>query len=133
MDDMFEKATRQKLRFDTVRGQLTVEDLWDLPLSSRANQPNLDDIARALNKAIKNTGEDVSFVNPAASSDPSLQLRFDIVKHVIDTVLSENAARNERRQRAEKKERLLSIIAEREDESLKSMPLDELRKALEEL
>ena len=31
---MFEQAARLKLRFETSRGLLSVEDLWDLPLTS---------------------------------------------------------------------------------------------------
>ena len=44
---MFEKASRMKLRFNTQRGVLSVEDLWDLPLIQ------LDNIAIALNKKLQ--------------------------------------------------------------------------------
>lgn len=43
---IFEQASREKVRFQTQVGQVSVEDLWELPLSSKANKPNLDDIAK---------------------------------------------------------------------------------------
>ena len=49
---MFEKATRLKLRFETVRGYVTTEDLWDIPLSA-VNGFCLDTIAKNLNKKLK--------------------------------------------------------------------------------
>lgn len=33
--NMFEFATRSKLRFTSARGELTAEQLWDVPLRSR--------------------------------------------------------------------------------------------------
>lgn len=129
---MFENATRNKLRFETIKGQLSVEDLWDLPLMSSAGRVNLDDIARSLHKQLKND-DDVSFVVTAKKSDATVQLKFDIVKHIIDVKMAENKAAAEEHNRADKKQKLLAIIADRENEALKNMPLDELRKALADL
>ena len=60
---MFEKATRRKLRFTSAAGLLSTEDLWDLPLTSATGKANLDDIAKALNRRLKDA-EEVSFVAP---------------------------------------------------------------------
>ena len=123
---MFEKAARLKVRFDTTLGRLSVEELWDLPLTSTTNRTNLDDIACSLYAQLKN-GTDVSFVVPDRKSNELIQLKFDLVKHIIDVRLAENAAKTQARNNAEKKQRLLQIIAERTEEDLRGKPLDELR------
>ena len=48
----FEKASRLKLRFNTAKGDITVEDLWDLKLESR-NGFDLESVAQSLNRAVK--------------------------------------------------------------------------------
>ena len=47
----FEKASKLKLRFSTNRGELSIEDLWDLSLES------LDQIAVAIDKALETAGK----------------------------------------------------------------------------
>lgn len=126
---MFEKATRLKLRFPTSKGQLSIEDLWGLPLTSSTGAANLDDIARELFKQLK-SDDKVSFVTPAQKSDATVQLKFDLVKHVIDTRVAENAAAATQRDRAEKKRRLLEILANKEAEQLGASSIEELRKQL---
>lgn len=126
---MFEQATRRKIRFDSPKGQLSVEDLWDLPLTSSVNRPNLDDIARGLYLQLK-SGADVSFVNEAQKSDPTIQFKFDLVKHVIDVKLAENAAAAAASANREKKQQLLAILAQKENEALAGKSIDELRAAI---
>lgn len=128
---MFEKASRLRLMFDTSRGSFSVDDLWELPLTS-AKSPNLDDIAKALYKQLK-SGDDVSFVDPARKSDETIQLKFDLVKHIIDTRLAENQAVLLEKQRAEKKQKIMGIIAAKQDESLQSMSMEDLQKLMADL
>ena len=128
---MFEKAVRTKLRFDTSVGSLSVEDLWDLPLTTKG-RPNLDDIARALHKKLR-SGDDVSFVETERKSDATIQLAFDIVKHIIDVRLAENAATRLEKERADKKQKIMSIIAAKQDESLQNMSLEDLTKLMADL
>jgi hypothetical protein len=126
----FEKASRKKLRFDTMRGALSVEDLWDLPLTARGKAvTNLDDIARGLHKQLK-SGDDISFVIADRKSDETVQLKFDIVKHIIDVRVTEAKRALEDEERAARKQRILAIIADRQDEDLRKMPTEELQKAL---
>ena len=129
---MFETACRSKIRFETTKGSLSVEDLWDLPLTSQTGKVNLDDIARGLHKQLNN-GDNVSFVEPERKSDDVVQLKFDIAKHIIGIKILERTAASAARDRAEKKQKLLAIIADKQDTSLKNMSMDELQKALAEL
>ena len=126
--DMFEKATRLKLRFPTSRGPILAEDLWDLPLTSETGKPNLDDVARTFHRHLKATGDDVlSFVEPEKKSDDgTIQLAFDIVKHIIAVRVAERNARKTERERAEKKQQLLALIADKQADELKGKSVDEL-------
>lgn len=129
---MFEQATRNKVRFETPQGMLTVEDLWDIPLTSARGRANLDDIARALHRKIKET-ETESFVIKAPKADELTQLKFELVKHVIDVRLAENAAAEQLRLNREKKQQLLALIAQKENEQLQGHTLEELKAMAEGL
>ena len=131
-ENVFEKATRLKLRFDTGKGQLTVEDLWDLPLTSTINKANLDEIARSLHKQLKND-DDVSFVDKDKKSDAIVQLKFDIVKHIIEVRLEENEKKAAARANSAKRQVLLQALAERETEDLKNKTPEEIRAMLADL
>jgi hypothetical protein len=123
--NIFEQASRTKLRINTTIGNLTVEDLWELPLTS-ANKVNLDAIAVDLNRQIKATAEE-SFVK-SAKKDEVLQLRFDIVKHIIETRVAENAAKTELKQRESQLSKIDDIIAKKKDAALENLSLEELEK-----
>jgi hypothetical protein len=123
--NIFEQATRQKLRFDSAVGLLSVEDLWTLPLSTtNSSKPNLDAIAVELNKALKGTEE--SFVSNK-KKDAVLQLKFDIVKHIIDTRLQENVTKTEAVQRASKIAQIDELIAAKENQELSQKSIEELQ------
>ena len=128
---MFEKAARLKLCFDTVKGLLSVEDLWDLPLTSLRGT-NLDDIARSLHSKLKNS-DDVSFVVKERKSDETVQLAFDVVKHIIDVKLVERDAAMIQVANKEKKQQLMALIDQKQNEALGALSVDELRKMVEAL
>lgn len=128
---MFEKASRLKLRFATAQGEMMVEDLWDIPLTGRGPRTSLDSIAITLYEELQATAV-VSFVNSPAKADEETQLKFDVVKHIIDVRKKEADDALLERQRAERKQKLLSILARKEDNELENLPVDEIRKLVNE-
>ena len=58
---MLEKALINNYRYPTTVGNVTTEDLFGLPLTSKTGKPNLDDTAKSINKLLKDTEEE-SFV-----------------------------------------------------------------------
>lgn len=130
--NIFEIASRNKIRFDSPKGQLSVEDLWDLPLSSKTGKANLDEIAVGLYGQLGSAAT-ISFVNPTSKANGETQMKFDIVKHIIDVKVAENKSAAEAADRAAKKQTLLAIIAQKETEALLGTDLDELRKQVEAL
>lgn len=130
---MFDKATRMKLRFSTGKGNITVEDLWELPLAGNGGL-SLDAIAKDVNRQIKDA-DDESFVE-APKPNPEMiknKLRLDIVKHIIKVKLEENDAAKKKAERKERKEKLLRAIAAKQDESLQQASLEELQAMVDEL
>jgi hypothetical protein len=131
--NIFEAAARAKLRFETHKGLINAEDLWDLPLTSSTGRVCLDGIAMDLHRQLRTTAEVVSFVDDKATTDPMVQLRFDIVKHVIEQRKKENADAATAKARAETKQRLLEALAKRQDSALDAMSEEDLLKKLSEL
>jgi hypothetical protein len=123
---MFEKAARLKIRYSTPKGLLTVEDLWDLPLTTRHHtDPSLDNIAKSISKGLKET-ETESFVIDTPKADVRLQLMFDIVKHVIAVRKEEDANAVKAKEKADQKKRLLEVLGRKKDAELVGKTSEEL-------
>lgn len=126
--DKFEQAARMKLRFETAKGLLSVEDLFDLPLTSATGRANLDDIAKSINRQLRASAEETSFVEPhQPRKEDELQVAFDVVKHVIDSKVAERTAASEALKKRETKAKILEIIATKQDAELQGKSLEELR------
>jgi len=122
---MFEKASRIKLRF-MCKGVCSVEDLWDLRLTE------LDNIFKALNTQLK-AREGESLLGSTRPADMVLDLQIEIVKHIVKTRLAERDAARASAEQAEKKQKILEVIAHKQDAALLDTPLEDLVKMAEEL
>ena len=125
---MFERATREKFRFKLSNGIVSVEDLWDLKL----DDPRLDQLAISLNKEIKELTEE-SFIKTKTKKDETLNLKFELVKYIINTKLKEKEERELTNIKLQKKAKLEELIYQKELEEISSKTLEELKKEYNEL
>lgn len=123
--NIFEQASFQKLRYQSARGELTTEQLWDIPLQSKSLF-DLDNIAKSINLELKNVSDE-SFVSQKSNpAKDTLSLKLEILKHIISVKLKEQETRANAARRKEEKEKLLTILAEKQTESLRSLSAEEL-------
>lgn len=123
--NIFEYAVRNKVRFP-FKGMISVEDLWDLSLT------NLDSIYKTLNKQVKQSEEE-SLLATKTSVDTELEVQINIIKHIVSVKLEEQEAREKAAAKKAQQQKIMSIIATKEDEALKNSSVDDLKKMLEEL
>lgn len=123
--NIFEYATRNKVRF-SFRGLISVEDLWDLSLT------NLDSIYKELNKQSKQSEEE-SLLNIKTQEDELLNVQIEIVKYIVYVKLAEKEAREKATAKKAQKQKIMSIIAAKQDEALQNSSIDDLKKMLDEL
>jgi hypothetical protein len=129
--DMFKEASKIKLRFGTQKGQVTAEDLWDLPLTS-ARGVSLDGIARAVSRELKSSEEE-SFVTTASKASAELTLKLEILKNIIASKIADRESSKSKAENKAKKEKILTILAKKQDDSLESLSEEELKKMVKDL
>lgn len=122
---MFKQASQLKLRFVTAKGNLSVEQLWDI------SQTDLSNAIKAVKKVLKKTDDDeLSFLQDAKVVDVENQLRFDILK---DVYLTKKKESEELRAAAENKAHnqfILNLIEEKKLGKLREMSVEDLEKQL---
>ncbi|UZV39820.1 hypothetical protein [Xanthomonas virus PB119] len=130
--NIFERASKEALRFATPVGELTTEQLWKLPLTSTRGS-NLNDIAVSVNRDLKAQGEE-SFVDSKPNPKVSLlTLKLDVLKHIIAVKQAENAAAASERARKEQIAKIEEALTSKQDDALKGMTAEQLEAKLKEL
>ena len=125
MKKMFEIATRNKMRFP-FKGLISVEDLWDL------NVRDLDSVFKTLNASVKRTQEE-SLLATKSEEDKTLMTQIEIVKYIVSVKLAEAEAIQNAKELSERKQKLMELIAAKQDEDLRGKSVDELKAMLDEL
>ena len=132
MDNLFLQATREKFRFESSKGDLSVEQLWDLPLTSRTGF-DLDTVAKAVNANLKSSNEE-SFVNvnnnPAVSR---LQAKLEVVKAIIEVKLAQAEATKKRAEKVAERQRLMEVLHSKKDQELQGLSVEEIERRLSQL
>lgn len=122
---MYKQASKLGLRIQTNKGLLAVEQLWQL------SQSDLSNAIKAVKKVlVKNDDNELSFLENTKVVDIENQLRFDILKDVYLTKKSEaEAIRNEAETKAHN-QKILALIAEKQEGKLRDMSEEELKSLL---
>ncbi len=123
--NIFEYAVENKLRFP-YKGNISTEDLYSLSVS------DLDTIYKTLKREAKRNGEE-SLLATKSNDDVALDTKIEIVKHIVEKKLAQVEARKTAAANKAKKDKILSILEEKQDAALKNMSEEDLRKMLETL
>lgn len=119
----FKQASKEKLRFQTSKGSLSTEQLWDLSIT------DLDSLAVSLEQAHQESGKK-SFVRKTSAKDKTAKLRFDVVLDVLNTKMDEQQAAQEKLETKQHNEKILTLIADKQDETLKGKSIKQLEAML---
>lgn len=131
--NIFEKASRLRLRFNVgTLSNLTVEDLWSLPLTGNKGN-SLDALAISLNKKLTDETPKSYVTKTDTKTDTTTQLSFDIVKHIIDVRLAEQAAQQDKMIKSAKRAQLEQLKSQKQMAELENLTIEEIDQRLKEL
>lgn len=125
MSNMFERATREKTRFN-FRGSITVEDLWDLTLV------DLDTLYGKLETELENLPKK-SLLLGSSTQREDIEFKQSIIKYIVETKQKEMDDAILAKANATKKEMILSILAKKKNESYENMSVEELEALVKDL
>ena len=124
-EKLFEMATRSKLRFPSTKGELSVEDLWDL------SDKDLDVVYKNLkDQEVKSSEESLL---DDANVDPKLTAAIDIVKYIFTTKRNERLAEKERINKKLTQRKYIDALSKKQDEAIEKMSEAELRAMIDSL
>lgn len=125
MNDVFLEVSKRDIHFETPKGVFAANRLWKIDL------PDLDNIARALNKQIKELSDD-SFIG-SSTVPKELTLKFEFVKAVINNKQETAKKLALKASKKKKREELLSVLSHKQNEAMQKKSIKALQAELDEL
>ena len=125
VNNIFEYAVENKLRFP-YKGSVSVEDLYDL------NTTELDSIYKTLKREAKKADEE-SLLEAKSQEDTVLSVKIEIIKHIVTKKLAQIEARNKAIRNKEQRDKILAVMAQKQEESLHTKSMEELNEMLANL
>lgn len=124
-ENLFEMATRNKMRFPSTKGELSVEDLWDL------SDKDLDVVYKNLkDQEVKSSEESLL---DDANVDPKLTVAIGIVRYIFTTKRNEKLAEKERINKKLTQKKYIDALSKKENEAIERMSEAELRAMIDSL
>lgn len=122
----FQLATRTKLRFETVKGLLSVEQLWELKTTELAS------VIKATNKILKDAkveDDELDFLSGTKSKVNKIdQCRFNVLKEIFTIKKAEEDEKANEKAVKEHNAKIDALIAKKQDEKLENQSIEELLK-----
>lgn len=122
---MFEVAVRNKFRFP-FKGVISVEDLWDLSVQQ------LDGIFKTL-KSQEQKAQEESLLDTRTPEDEALKTKIDIIRYIVGVKLDEIKQAERAKENHDQKQKILGILAEKQDADLRNKTPEELQAMLNQL
>lgn len=122
---MFEVAVRNKFRYP-YKGVIATEDLWDLSVQQ------LDGIFKTLKSQEKKAQEE-SLLDTRTPEDEALKTKIDIIRYIVGVKLDEAKQAERAKENHDQKQKILGILAEKQDADLRSKTPEELQAMLNQL
>ncbi len=132
MSNIFKQAAKLGLTFSSPKGDLSLTQLFQLPLTSKSGF-DLDTVAQRANSELKSVSSE-SFVT--TTTNPRTiwaQLKLDIVKEVIADKIAENEANAKAVANRHEREKLLEVLQGKKDAALANLSEAELEERIRAL
>ena len=125
MENIFAEASRIKLRFD-VQGSVSTEQLWDVKLDALiAFEEMIAGVVESYGKSLRR--KSAGRKTKAQEAD---ELRLAIVTSILDIRIKEQDDVKAATDAKIHNQKIMDLIAEKQNDSLKSMSVDELKALL---
>lgn len=127
MENIFEKASRVKLRFN-FNGQIGVEQLWDVKKDQISDlisyEQQLTEIVESYGKSTRRTRTTRTILQELD------ELRLEIVTYILDVKEKEAEEAKNAASAKEHNQKILELIAQKKNQQLAEMSIEDLQKML---
>ena len=125
MSNIFEQASRLKLRFNTTAGSISTEQLWDMKEDSLITfEEQLTEVVEGYGKSTRrNKGR-------KTNQQTENELRLAIVTSILDTRIKEREEQAEIAETKAYNQKIMDLIAQKQETALGEKSIDELRAML---
>lgn len=121
--DIFKESTKKGLRYNSPKGNITTEQLWDLKLAE------LDQVAVSLDEQLEKS-EKKSFIKKRTETDEVIDLQLKVVVDVIETKQADVLAKKTELDKKVHNEKIMALIQQKQENKLNDLSVEELEAML---
>jgi hypothetical protein len=129
-----EEGIKIKIRFESGKGLLTIEDLYDLPIEDkREGKLDLNDLYKMYDKKKKSLNSSDGLIKKKSVTDELIQLRLDIIQLIYNYKKGLADFKLATKLRSEKRRKLKDHLENIEKEDMKGLSKADTLLALKDL